>query len=141
MGSQLDTTRYRATVNVPFVPGPCPLSAAGLLCKTQNASIVTSGRRTTLLSNVGHMMQLLPFMRWSGGIANAPNMANGMAILEPLFTLGQFPMNRGYSIEAIITQFPIAFNWFRFSWSGLLIYDLDAQGRIRPLMRTVLDEW
>lgn len=107
-GTVLDPVQYRAIANDPFLPQPCPLSTGSLTCRTTNATIVTLNRRTTLTAWVGHEMNLFNFMRWSGGIANAPGIVNGMAIVEPQFTLGSLPQDNGYTIEATVTNFPVS---------------------------------
>jgi hypothetical protein len=141
----LDTGLYQATTTGPastFWPtgsAYCPLTAGTPLCKGYAATVTTAGRLTSLASFPGHLLNVSAFAAQAGGFNGTQNVNNGVPVLEVRATL---PTTFSTRTLAEITDFSSA-GWPTstgplYGYSGMLVYDYDAFGRVRPFMKAVM---
>jgi hypothetical protein len=142
----LDTGLYQATTTGPastFWPtgsAYCPNTpGTTALCKGYAATVTTAGRVTSLASFPGHLLNVGAFAAQAGGFNGTQNVNNGVPVLEMRATL---PTTFSTRTLAEITDFSSA-GWPTstgplYGYSGMLVYDYDAFGRVRPFMKAVM---
>jgi len=142
----LDTGLYQATTTGPastFWPtgsAYCPNTpGTTALCKGYAATVTTAGRLTSLASFPGHLLNVGAFAAQAGGFNGTQNVNNGVPVLEVRATL---PTTFSTRTLAEITDFSSA-GWPTstgplYGYSGMLVYDYDAFGRVRPFMKAVM---
>jgi hypothetical protein len=112
----------------------CPYNSAGKVCTTGLVPV------QTVSNGVAQMLVYHGADMFSGGAAaflsslstTNPGSLNGALLLG--YT-GALPSNEGYrvsfDISALTSNTP--YDWNRNSFSGLMVYVLDAQGRVAPI--------
>jgi hypothetical protein len=139
----LDTSRYQ-WYTLPAASPFCPLSLSTAPCWLNSATQSVSLRTATIRSRLGHQFNIGAFVTWGGAtgipLTTAPSLQNGVPILEAKLNAA-IPNNESSRISVHVTGFTDPFNWDRFSWSGIVLYDVDLQGRVRPLFKTGLYEY
>ena len=144
----LDTALYAGTTTgaaSTFWPAGnayCPLTAGTPLCKSNAATVTTAARLTTVASQPGHLLNVGAFLAQSGGANGTQNVDNGVPVLAFATSTAALPTTFSTRTQAEITDFSTN-NWPTvtgplYAYSGLLVYDTDAFGRVRPFLKAVM---
>lgn len=153
-GTVLDTTRWTARTSI--AGQNCPLNTQpSWECTNNPSSITVRNRAATFMAWRGQFFALQQFMsQLTGSSIGTWPMQNGAPLLEaPGFAFAQASRTSLTLIEAVITTMndgrnPVGcvgaactgWNTGRAGTFGLMLYDYDLQGRVRPITRVVFNE-